>query len=347
MARPQMSREQMKAGLGDRTKEAYDRKDSGGLFKSYLKDSLLEERKVSKFNPGKGQWIIDIIPYVAGDRDPLNKEGESAYVLDILVHMGVGPADERVVCLSQYNKPCPVCELIKQMQSEDADYKTEIKPLVAKRRTLYNVIVRENAEEEKKGVQLLEMAHFFLQKNISALSKNPRKGGYIVFSDLDEGKSIGFRRTGVGPENTAYDAHQFIDRPEPITDAEWQAAQCLDEFIVIREYDDIKSMLVGGKKKKETTQEEEPAPPVKTRRSFNQKPEEEETPEQEEQGNEGTEEEESAPPPPAKTGTKKTRKPAASVCPVEGGVFGSSFDEFVECDTCVFVESCADAAAKA
>jgi gp32 DNA binding protein like len=346
MQRPTITRDQLKQGLGDKTKEAYDRKDGSGLFKTYLKEALFEERKVSRFNPGKGQWIIDIIPYIVGKNDPLNKEGDSQYVLDILVHMGIGPADERIVCLSQYNLPCPVCELIKQKQNDGADYKTEIKPLVAKRRTLYNVIVRENPEEEKKGVQILEMAHFFLQKNLAALSKNPRKGGYIIFSDLDEGKSVGFRRTGTGAENTAYDAHQFIDRPAPITDAEWQAAQCLDDFIVIRTYEDIYSMLHSSKKadKSEETQneeQEESAPPVNKRRMMVEPEEQPET--SQEEVEEETPEPQKAPPV-LKAGTKKIRN-SAPVCPVESGTFGVSFDEFVECDTCNHRDSCAAAAA--
>ncbi len=352
MQRPTMSREQMRQGLGNKTKEAYDRKDGNSLFKTYLNEGLISEQKISKFNPGKGEWIIDIIPYIAGKNDPLNQEGESVYVLDILVHMDVGPAGEKIVCLSQFNLPCPVCELIKKKQSEGEDYKTCIKPLQAKRRTLYNVIVRENPEEEKKGVQLLEISHFFLQKNIAALSKNPRKGGYIIFSDLDDGRSIGFRRTGVGAENTAYDAHQFIDRPAPITDAEWQAAKCLDDFIVIRAYKDIYDMLHAAP----ATPPEDGATagtPASTGRKLSMTPPPEETDDnQQETAEDNQQEEEQAEQaqqttPPKASGTKKRPLANATVCPVEDGIFGVSFDEFVECDTCALRDTCAAAAASA
>jgi len=337
MAKPMSARERMKQDLGGKTKEAYERKDTGGLFKSYLNESLLNERKVSKFSAGKGTWIVDIIPYTVGDNDPLNKKGDTAYVLDVMVHMGVGAADDRIVCLSQYNLPCPVCELIKKKQADNEDYKTCIKPLVAKRRTLYNVIVRDNPDEEKKGVQLFEIAHFFFQKTIAALSKNKRSGGYVVFSDPDDGKSISFERTGTGAENTAYGAHKFEDRPEPITDAELDAATTLDDYLVIRDYDDIYSVLHGGKG----------ASGDDTEGTDNEEGTEEET-EQEERVVDPPKSNEQVAEPPVgtkKTGTKKKRTDASIECPVADGTFGDSFDEFSECDTCEFSGPCSEAAA--
>jgi len=235
--------------------------------------------------------------------------------LDINVHMGIGPTEERIVCLAQFKKPCPICELIKAKKDRQEDYKAKIKPLVAKRRCLYNVVIRENAEEEKKGVQLFEISHFFLQKHISALSKQPRTGGYIVYSDPDTGKSIGFNRTGVGADNTAYEAYQFIDRPGPITDDELESARCLDELITILSYDEIYSILHAAKPESSSNEEEE-------------------------QGEEGPPEREIS-----KEAAKET-KPSGTkgeelVCPVEGGIFGKSNDEFPECNDCDIYRACA------
>lgn len=301
-------REQMRAQLSEQTKAAHSRKDGAG-FKNYL--DVTKTEKIPKFNPPKGETILDIIPYFAGKYDPNAPEGSSVFHLDINVHMGIGPTEERIVCLAQYKKPCPICELIKAKKDKQEDYKTKIKPLVAKRRCLYNVIVRENAEEEKKGVQLFEISHFFLQKHISALSKQPRTGGYIVYSDPDTGKSIGFNRTGVGADNTAYEAYQFIDRPAPISDEELDSARCLDELITILTYDEIYSILHAAK------QETSP---------------------------EGTETPEAEGPPERQVSVEKpkvTEKGDEPKCPVEGGIFGKSNDEFEECNDCDFYRACA------
>ena len=325
-------RGKMKAGLGDRTKESFERKDDSGKFKDYFNRSKMEG--IPRFNPGKGTWVIDIIPYEAGSKDPFNKKGDASYVLDILVHLGVGPAEDRIVCPAQYGKPCPICEEIKRLNNDGADYKSTIKPLVAKRRTMYNVIVRENPDEEKKGVQLLEISHFFLEKNIAALVKNPRKGGYIVFSDPDTGKSISFRRTGVGKESTAYDAYQFIDRDNVISDAELEAARCLDDLILLRDYDEIYALFhVSTAPKEEEPEDDEedvPEPPKKSTRKAPAAKEDE--PE---------DDEEDVPEPP--TRKKATRKAPAAVCPVEEGTLGVTLDEFVECDTCDLYDACTSA----
>jgi hypothetical protein len=339
-------RSKMGAGLKDRTKESFGRKDKSGMFKDYLDPSKTEG--LVKFNPGKGTWIIDIIPYYAGSNDPFNKKGEVAYVLDILVHTQVGPADDRIVCPVQYGRPCPICEEIKRLNTAGADYKTEIKPLSAKRRTMYNVIVRENPEEEKKGMQLLEISHYFLEKNIAALTKNPRKGGYIVFSDPDTGKSVSFRRTGVGAESTAYDAYQFIDRPEPISDAELEAARCLDDLIVVKSYEEIEEIFNARRKPEEAPdnsgESEGAGEEVVTPPRAGRKPPVVEPPDEGDDGDEDVVEEKTAPPVRgARRGTRKN----TPVCPVEEGTLGVTLDEFVECDSCDHYDACADAVANA
>jgi len=182
----------------------------------------------------------------------------------------------------------------------------------------------DNPDEEKKGVQVLEIAHFFLQKTLASLSKNKRSGGYVVFSDPDDGKSISFERTGTGAENTAYGAHKFEDRPTPITDKELESATCLDDYLVIRSYDDIYSILHAKAENKEDIQV----------------PEEEETTVPEEEEIE-VPEEMVEPPPPPKAATKRSRKESTPICPVDGGTFGETLDEFDACDTCALVDACA------
>ena len=53
------------------------------------------------------------------------------------------------------------------------------------------------------------------------------------------GKSISFNRTGIGRENTGYSGYQFIERPTPITDEELDGGYCLDEFLILKDYEEI------------------------------------------------------------------------------------------------------------
>ena len=239
-------RSKMKEKLKKRTEKSNKTKDMGSGFKTYFDSSKMDG--VVTWWAGKGDHVIDIIPYEAGTQDPENSEGEPTYVLDILVHMRIGPTEEPVVCPEQYGKPCPVCEEMRRRSSADKDYKTEVKPLKASRRTLYNVIVRDGGEMEKKGNQVFEIAHYFMEKKLAKRAKDTRTGGITSFSDPDEGKSIGFEREGVGAKNTAYGNHEFMDREDPITDEELNGALCLDSLIEVREYDDINELFTGESK---------------------------------------------------------------------------------------------------
>ena len=237
-------RDKMRDKLKKRTEESHGRGGGGSNFKDFFDSSKMDG--IIKWWAGKGEHIIDIIPYLAGKNDPFNKEGEPAYVLDILVHQKVGAGEEQVVCPAEnYQQPCPICEDMRRKRNEGADFKTVLKPLQPKRRTVYNIIVRDGGAMEAKGNQVFEISHFFMEKHLAKISKSARTGGYIVFSDPEEGRSIAFERTGTGSDNTGYSGHKFEDRPEPITDAELEAAVCLDDLIKIHTYDEIYKMYYG------------------------------------------------------------------------------------------------------
>lgn len=325
MAKKISMRDKMKQKLGDRTKESHSRRDDSGGIKTYFDSDKIAE--IPTWWAGKGDHIIDIIPYFAGANDPRNKEGEPAYVLDIEVHRQVGPMEEMVVCPEQYDRPCPICEESRKLNREGKDWKTVIKPLKPSRRAAYNVIVRDQGEAEKKGVQLLEIAHWFMEKHLAKISKDPRGGGFTVFSDPDDGKSISFERTGVGMENTGYSGHRFVDRPEAISNEELEAANCLDELVEIKTYEEIEAIFYGTK----AVDIEEPPETPDDDGDIPDVPEEpEDTPDA----------------PPEKKRKRRERKPEkteAPTCP-HGGTIGEDIDELDECEDCAIYNKCADIA---
>ena len=316
MAKRMSMRDKMRNKLKDRTKESHKNRDSGGGMKNYFNDDKMGE--LTTWWAGKGDHIIDIIPYFAGKHDPRNKKGEPAYVLDVEVHRFVGSMDEMVVCPEQFGKPCPICEQSRQLNREGADFKTEIKPLKPGRRAVYNVIVRDGGDMEKKGNQIFEIAHWFMEKHLAKIAKDPRGGGFTIFSDPDEGKSISFERSGTGATSTNYEGHRFVDRPDVISDAELEEAVCLDELIEMKTYEEIYEIFWGKPMDGEPEEEVE-------------EPEEEEVEEK-----------------PAKRRGKKNKRrkrktSATPTCPHDG-VIGEDIDELDECDDCEIYDKCSDIA---
>lgn len=323
MAKRQSMRDKMRNKLKTRTKESHSRRDSNNSFKNCFNPDKMEG--VTTWYANKADHLIDIIPYFAGPNDPRNKEGEPSYVLDIEVHMYAGPMAEMIVCPEQYSKPCPICEESRRVDRDGGDWKTEVKPLKPKRRVMYNVIVRDEGAMEKKGVQVFEISHFFMEKHLSKISKSARGGGFTVFSDPDEGRTIAFERTGTGSENTGYDGHHFEDRPEPITDAELESAHCLDELILLRDYDDIYESFFGTAPDGKSAKEDEP---------VDDKPADDEPLEDASKGidepvDEPTEE------PPARR--QRRKRPAKNEdtpkCPF-GHTIGADIDEKADCENC-------------
>ena len=314
--------------LKDRTKESYKTRDSGGGLKNYFDNEKIGDTPT--WWAGKGDHIIDIIPYFAGAHDPHNKEGEPAYVLNLEVHRYVGPMDAMIVCPAQYNLPCPICEEGRKLNSEKADYKTVVKPLKPSRRVVYNVIVRDGGDMEKKGVQIFEIAHWFMEKHLAKIAKDPRGGGYTVFSDPDDGRSISFERTGTGSENTGYSGHRFVDRPEIITDDELAEAICLDDIIELKDYEEIYELFHG--KNADAKEEEEEEYEVDNDAMVDEAYESEEP-----------EEEAEEKPPKRKKREKKSRKQRAPKCP-HGHVIGEDVDEYEDCEDCVMYDQCNDIA---
>jgi len=239
--------------LQNRVKKGYDRKDGGG--KSYLK----MPDKVSEWRPGNGSHIIDIIPYDAGKLDKLVNEGDPTYTLEVHIHRGVGPSEEWYVCPQEMTgKPCPICEHRKKLRDQGAD-KDKWKELFPKKRNLYNIVCYDSREEIKKGVQIWNVPYFYFEKSLLAIAKKPQRAGskskvepFVPFSDPDEGKSINFtiEKPKSKDDFPSYVGHSFEDRDYEIEDKILDAAVCLDDLIVIEDYDTISEAYWGSEGEK-------------------------------------------------------------------------------------------------
>jgi hypothetical protein len=328
----------MKEALLRRTQESHSRRDDTGMYG----DIFLDIEGLQKWKCSPSTHLIDIIPYQAGDKDPNTKPGEWTYLLDIWVHGNVGPNQDSYICLARsFKQPCPICEYREQLRLQEDYDEEEVKSLYPIRRVAYNIICYDDVKEESKGVQIFLVSHFHMEKKLMAIAKLPSRGGsgggYVPFSDPDDGKSIQFERKG-GRDNTEYLGHQFVPREGyTISDEVLKSAYQLDQIIHIPSYNEVHEAFFGR-----SNEISEEAPSA----DEGAKPSTDEPPPQEEKTHPSRLLRRGQPPmeaPPATLPPQPTRgQPKGSrtkICP-HGGTFGVDCENLKECGDCELWDDC-------
>jgi hypothetical protein len=322
-----------------------DRSKMGANFQSNLKNQNdnLDSRKgpapyIDKehasrpfWSPGDGDHTIDIIPFQRGPKHPdvvrkLSAVGDWGYVFDFYYHRNIGASGTSVICPQRtFDQPCPICEEIRRLRRMGQQYDSLIKDVVAKRRTIYNIIVYDSPKEEKKGVQFWDISHVYFEKQVVPIAKKPRQGGFVPFMDPVEGQSIFFQKAGQGLQ-TEYSGVQFTPREVEgesyeISDESLKEAVSPEKFVKVYTYQELKDMISGGLLPKEEPKEDAP------------------------ESGAGAESDQSEfydePRPPRRTAGGGS--PRTQSCPV-GGDFGDDFDQLQDCDDCSLREACGEKA---
>ena len=279
----------------------------------------------SKIPEGIGFWkcsfadhSIDYIPFVAGpnmpklfenDKKKAIKEGEFIWSVDLWTHGRVGVQEYPYVCPAKTNgEPCPICEHLQQ--NRDTYSKEEYGRISATRQTIHLIWCHDNSEEEAKGIQLWQIAYYFMEKTLKGIAGQGKGGGTNPYFDPDIGKKVAFTKEGSGSK-WKFLYHAFVDRDEPIPDKILDQAFSLDSVVKYASYDEIHEAFYGAQHDggpvgetgtSETPFEQEPAPtdaePITTEGEF-----------------------------------------APDACPVDGE-FGVNFDEFEQCEGCVNWDNC-------
>ena len=230
--------------------ESFRTKDDG-LFKSIFDSAKMQG--MSLWKPTAGDHFIDIIPNFAGANHPgvikgKMVVGDPSYVVDIWIHRQIGPNQDQYICLAKtYGQPCPVCERRIDLRRDTEMDEAEDKALKPSRRVIYNIWDRDN---EGKGVQVWEVAHWFFADKVEQLGRVPRGGGYIAFMDPGDGEGggrhISFNIKASG-NNREYSAHQLLVRQQPIPDRILEMAYCVDELLHVPTYEEVAAALEGGR----------------------------------------------------------------------------------------------------
>lgn len=225
--------------------------DSKGKFPTVFLDKEIPEG-ITNWWCKEGQHNVDIIPFYAGpdfpldgDNSPLVEEDEMTYKLELFVHRNVGPMNKPYVCpYENYGKPCPICEYIKSHDLEKEDWKS----LTPKHRVFYFVWVHNSTEDEKKGIQIWEVAGFFMEEKLDEITALPKGGGYEHFWHPDTGKSIAWKRKGT--KNTEYLGHRLVERDAKIPERILDQTFPMDSVINVHpSYKEIETDFRGTLKK--------------------------------------------------------------------------------------------------
>ena len=250
-----------KQDLAKRHKEAVERKDEGRFASIYNKSKI--PSGIQFWAIGNNQHLIDIVPFESGPTipNPNVNEGDIEWVVDLWRHRNIGPRELAFVCPARtWNEPCPICEDISANNYDD----DKVEKIKAKRMCNYLVWVHDSPKEEKEGLKILELAYFFLQKHVDELAVSPRGGGILQFTDIDEGKSVAFTKSGAGSQNWSFIGHQFVDRTEPIPDWICDQSFSLDSVINMRpSYEEVHKAYhgaAGASKEDNPSEQSEPTP---------------------------------------------------------------------------------------
>lgn len=204
------------------------------------------------FSPKKaGTYRLEIIPYEVpanpkGGQNPNAQVGELHYERTYFAHRGIGADEKSYVCPAKTaGKPCPICEHRKElMRDKDAD-EDLIKALAPKQRQLWNIYDHGDSE---KGVQIWDVSFHLFGKQLKATINNADEDdGWEYFADPADGLTL-----RVGMEEKSFAGNSFLEaasigfkaRKEPLSDEILDAAQPLDDLLILVEYSKLKSIFL-------------------------------------------------------------------------------------------------------
>lgn len=207
---------------------------------------------VNFFGPKKaGTFRLEIIPYEVpanpkGGQNPNAQPGELHYERTYFSHRGIGADERSYVCPAKTaGRPCPICEHRKElMRDRDAD-EDLIKALAPKQRQLWNVY--DHAEPDK-GVQIWDVSfHLFGRQLKAAINNADEDDGWEYFADPQDGLTL-----RVGMEEKSFAGNSFLEcatvgfkaRREPLSDEILDAAQPLDDLLILLDYEKLKSIFL-------------------------------------------------------------------------------------------------------
>lgn len=271
-----MSKSRFAKGIRRRQeKQEKDAQGGSGVFRGDV--------DFNKWKPGKGQHMIDIVPYFAGKNDYPEAKEDGTYMFSFGVHYNIGIDKKAYICPKTIpglkDKRCPICEHAAKLKNEGKDY-DDYKEFFPKKRELYNVVIQDSEKERDKGVQVFEVSYHYMGKLLEPIMKKPIRPGeenvdpYIDFAlETKDGKTIAFsigeKKVGKDVFPT-YEGHRFVDRDYDLEDY-LDDAYVLDELLYIPTYDEIYKEFWDSSEPEQEEEESKPATTLRERKNKNKK----------------------------------------------------------------------------
>lgn len=257
----------------DRTSEDVDRraKVSGGSYDSFLNPNI------PFFKAKEGDNRVRIFPRTWDDIETWGKD----WSIEVWVHNNVGPDNGTYLCLDKMlNKQCPVCEVRRELDSDEADQLRLQKKFIA------YVLDRSS---EKTGVQFWTTP-MGLYKDIQNRSRDKDANDSVIYIDNpDDGYDVSFVREGTGLK-TRYTACELARKASYLTkDEKRQKELCdfveenpLPEQLVYYDADHIEKVLSGKSERRKGDRNADEAEDTRGERASRRRGEAEEGGEREE-----------------------------------------------------------------
>jgi len=216
---------------------------------------------IQMFQPKPGRYLLDIIPFVAGEGNPWADEGQLHWERTYWTHRSVGANGDTLTCPRLTVKErCPICEhRLRLMKNADEDDEELVKELSPKQRQLFQVI---NLKDPDKGIQLWDISFHLFGKMLDARLRNSEEDeGWENFFHLEGGLTLKValaEKTYAGFTYVEAEAIDFRARGEDYDEEILDKGCCLDELILVPEYDDLKKTFLESEKDDDDEDDEPP-----------------------------------------------------------------------------------------
>jgi len=195
------------------------------------------------FKPKVGTYLMDIVPFIAGEGNSCADKGELHFEKTFWTHPRLGADEKPYVCPAKTGGgKCPVCaEAAAMGKDPDADDKVR-KSLIPKQRQLFMVYVH---KEDDKKVQLWEVSYHNFGKLLDSRIRNSDEDDgwdMFYFPEASEGLTlkVSFEEE-TSPFGVFLDVKSidFKNRKEDLFDTIEDPKVCLDELIKVPKFDEL------------------------------------------------------------------------------------------------------------
>lgn len=233
---------------------------TGGLTSIRVPDG------VELFRPDDATYKLDILLYEVGEGNPCAEKGEWYYERTFYIHR-VGPENKYRICpLKTCGKPCPVCEDRAEMAKDPDGDEDTIRALRPKERQLWLVHDRDDDDTVAK---LFEFSYHQFGRTLDELRQDADEDEthIIDFDDPDAGSTLRVKFSKNPPYGVETRSIEFRPRTKPLPEEWLDHGICLDDLLIVPDYDVLKREHLQIDQEDEDDDKEEKKEKSSTKRS--------------------------------------------------------------------------------